>query len=103
MDQLDIAVVDVPELGRFEARQGERRAGFADYLRSADLVVLPHTEVEPEFEGRGVGGALARAALDDARARELPVLATCPFIAGWLGRHPEYADLIYQNRSRVSD
>jgi predicted GNAT family acetyltransferase len=100
---MDVVVTDAPERGRFEARVGDRLAGFADYLRSGVLVVYPHTEVEPAFEGRGVGSALARAALDDARARGLPVLATCPFIAGWIGRHPDYADLVYQNRSRVVD
>ncbi|AXI76380.1 GNAT family N-acetyltransferase [Peterkaempfera bronchialis] len=100
---MEIVVTDAPERTRFEARQGDTLAGFAEYIRSGSLVVYPHTEVDPAFEGRGVGGALARAALDDARARGLPVLATCPFIAGWMGRHPDYADLAYQNRSRVSD
>jgi uncharacterized protein len=100
---MDVLVTDAVERSRFEAHLDGRLAGFADYIRSANLVVLPHTEVEPGFEGRGVGGALARAALDDARERGLPVIATCPFIAGWMGRHPEYLDLAYQNRSRVSD
>ncbi|MGA5702567.1 GNAT family N-acetyltransferase [Peterkaempfera bronchialis] len=100
---MEIVVTDAPERTRFEARQGDTLAGFAEYIRSGSLVVYPHTEVDPAFVGRGVGGALARAALDDARARGLPVLATCPFIAGWMGRHPDYADLAYQNRSRVSD
>ena len=66
-------------------------------------MVYPHTEVEPAFEGKGVGAALARAALDDARERNLTVIATCPFVAGWMRRHPEYHDVAYQNRSRVSD
>ncbi|WP_377267219.1 GNAT family N-acetyltransferase [Peterkaempfera sp. SMS 1(5)a] len=96
-------MTDVPEHGRFEAWEGDRLVGFAEYIRSGSLVVYPHTEVEPAFEGRGVGGSLARAALEDARARGLPVLATCPFIAVWMVRHPEYADLAYQNRSRVVD
>ncbi|WSG09497.1 N-acetyltransferase [Micromonospora sp. NBC_01739] len=66
-------------------------------------VAFVHTEVSPEYEGRGVGAALARAALDEARTANLRVLATCPFIAGWIARHPEYQDLLYQSRSRVSD
>lgn len=98
-----VEVVDVPERKRFEARVGGRTAGFAEYARTDALVVYPHTEVDDAFEGRGVGGALARAALDDARERGLPVLATCPFIAGWMGRHPEYRGLAYQNRSHVTD
>ncbi|WP_035796188.1 GNAT family N-acetyltransferase [Kitasatospora mediocidica] len=100
---MSVTVRDNPSEQRFEAQVDGRAAGFALYIRSDELVVYPHTEVEPAFEGRGVGGALARAALDDARGRGLAVLATCPFIHGWMQRHPEYQDLAYQNRSRVRD
>lgn len=100
---MEIEIRDAEVEQRFEARVSGKLAGFAEYLRSADLVVYPHTVVEPAFEGRGVGSALARAALDDARDRGLPVLAVCPFIRAWMVRHPEYADLAYENRSRVSD
>jgi predicted GNAT family acetyltransferase len=98
-----VIVRDNPSASRFEAELDGRVAGFAEYLRSEGLVVYPHTVVEREFEGQGVGGSLARFALDDARARGVAVLATCPFIAAWMQRHPEYQDLAYQNRSRVSD
>ncbi|GLZ41849.1 GNAT family N-acetyltransferase [Actinokineospora sp. NBRC 105648] len=100
---MSVEVADSVDRHRFEATVDGRLAGFAEYARSAALVVYTHTEVDPAFEGKGVGGALARAALDDARARDLPVLATCPFIAEWMRRHPEYLDLAYQNRSRVTD
>lgn len=98
-----VTVTDAADRNRFEAHVSGELAGFAQYVRTAELVVYPHTEVDPAFEGRGVGGALARAALEDARERGLLVLAICPFIGGWMGRHPEFADLAYQNRSRVSD
>jgi predicted GNAT family acetyltransferase len=55
--------------------------------------VFVHTEVEDKFEGHGVGGALARGALDDVRARGFKVTPLCPFIAGWMKKHPEYEDL----------
>ncbi|MFF7991353.1 GNAT family N-acetyltransferase [Kitasatospora xanthocidica] len=100
---MTVSIRDAEEKSRFEAWVDGAQAGFAEYLRSDRLVVYPHTVVEPAFEGQGVGSALARAALDDARARDLPVLATCPFIKGWLLRHPEYTDLAYENRSRVTD
>ncbi|GAA1080770.1 hypothetical protein F4556_001347 [Kitasatospora gansuensis] len=98
-----VEVEDVEAESRFEARIDGALAGFAEYIRSAKLVVYPHTVVDPAFEGRGIGGTLARAALDDARRRGLPVLATCPFIKAWMLRHPEYADLAYENQSRVTD
>ncbi|MER5866054.1 GNAT family N-acetyltransferase [Kitasatospora sp. NPDC002040] len=98
-----VDIQDAAANSRFEARVDGELAGFAEYIRSDRLVVYPHTVVEPAFEGRGVGSELARAALDDARKRGLPVLATCPFIKGWMLRHPEYTDLAYENRSRVTD
>ncbi|MEU5553616.1 MULTISPECIES: GNAT family N-acetyltransferase [unclassified Micromonospora] len=100
-----VNVKDVPEASRYEARvEGESTvAGFAQYIRTAELVAFVHTEVSPQYEGRGVGAALARAGLDEARAAGLLVLPTCPFIAGWIARHPEYRDLVYQSRSRVTD
>lgn len=70
-------------------------AGFVDYQETSELVVLTHTEVAPGFEGRGIGGALARAALDDIRRRELKALVLCPFIIGWLRKHPEHRDVLF--------
>lgn len=100
-----VEVHDVPEAKRYEARVDglSEVAGFAQYIRTPELIAFVHTEVEPKYEGGGVGSALARAALDEAREAGLRVLATCPFFAGWIGRHADYQDLLYQSRSRVSD
>ena len=57
-------------------------------------VVFTHTEVDEAFEGRGLAGQLARAALDDVRARGGHVIARCPYIKGWIDKHPEYQDLV---------
>ena len=54
-----------------------------------DLLDLQHTEVPPSGHGEGVGDALVRAALAYARAHDLNVIATCPYVQAWLRRHPE--------------
>ena len=91
----DLAVTDVPDASRYEARRDDELAGFVEYIRAGNVIVLAHTEVEPAFEGQGVGGQLVRAVLDDIRERgDLEVVPTCPFVAAWLGRHPEYVDLV---------
>ncbi|MGW3862980.1 GNAT family N-acetyltransferase [Streptomyces sp. NPDC005047] len=102
---MSVEVSHVPEARRYEARVdgASRVAGVAEYIRTPELIAFVHTEVEADYEGAGVGSALARAALDEARAANLRVLATCPFFAGWIARHPEYQDLLYQSRSKVSD
>lgn len=90
----NIEITDAPEQHRFEARIEGTLAGFATYDRGDDLVTYPHTSVLPAYEGQGVGGALARAAMDDARGRSLRVRPSCPFIAHWITLHPAYADLV---------
>ena len=101
----DLTVSDNRDRRRYEAIVGgEGLAGFVDYQETGELVLLSHTEVDPAFEGRGVGSALARAVLDDVRRRELKALVICPFISGWVRHHPEYGDLLYNAPpSRVSD
>lgn len=99
----DLTIADVPGAQRYEARAGGDLAGFAAYIRGDALIAFVHTEVEEGHEGRGVGSALARAVLDDARASGLEVLAICPFIDGWISKHPEYEDLRYTPDSQVTD
>jgi uncharacterized protein len=95
MDQAGgVSVADAPERQRYEATVAGRQVGLAAYRRIRDSVVFTHTEVDPEMEGRGIGAALARAALDDVRARGLTAVPLCPFIKGWIDRHPDYADLV---------
>ena len=79
---------------RYEIHVDGQLAGFADYSVAPGVIAIPHTEVDPAFEGRGLGSQLARAALDDIRRQGMQVAPHCPFIATYITRHPEYADLV---------
>jgi predicted GNAT family acetyltransferase len=68
--------------------------GMIVYRLRGDTITFTHTEVPETLEGRGIASAMARFALDDARARGLRVQPLCPFVAGYIRRHPEYADLV---------
>lgn len=92
--ELSVTVHDDPKAARFLASVGDAPAGFATYRRTETTFALRHTEVDPAFDGRGVGSALARTALDSIRAADLDLLPFCPFIAGYLRKHPEYLDLV---------
>ncbi|WP_114423325.1 GNAT family N-acetyltransferase [Nocardioides houyundeii] len=93
---LGVSVIRNPDRRRYEAALDETTvAGFVDFQEASALVVLTHTEVDPAFEGRGVGSALARAALDDIRERHLKALVICPYILGWMREHPEYRELLF--------
>jgi predicted GNAT family acetyltransferase len=67
----------------------------ATYYRLADgVITFVHTEVPPELGGKGVGSRLVKSALDQVRADGLKVIAECVFVKGWIGKHPDYADLL---------
>jgi hypothetical protein len=89
-----VTVFDVPEWGRFEIHVDGKLAGFAAYRIGPGTITFTHTEIDDAYGGRGLGGTLARAALDAARARGLRVVPECPFIRRWIGRHEDYQDLV---------
>jgi predicted GNAT family acetyltransferase len=91
-----VEVVDNTKESRFEGRIDGQLAGFAEYQLVPDLIVFTHTEVFPQWEGHGVGTVLVRRALDQVRAAgERRVMPLCPFVKAWIGRHPDYVDLVY--------
>jgi uncharacterized protein len=89
-----IEVKDNPADLRYEAWLDGRLAGFSEYEPHDGWLVFHHTEVGPEYEGKGVGSRLAKGALDDVRARGLKVTPTCPFVSAWIRRHPDYQDMV---------
>lgn len=92
---MELSIIDNPDRHRYEAHTPEGElAGLVQYQRRPDRIAFVHTEVRPEFEGKGVGSALAAAALDAARQQGLEVIPQCPYIRGYIARHPDYADLV---------
>jgi predicted GNAT family acetyltransferase len=83
-----------PDNHRYVAELDGQVAGFAVFHHRGGRYLFVHTEVDPAFEGRGVGSALASKALDDVRAAGQTAVPLCPFIAGYIERHPQYADLV---------
>jgi predicted GNAT family acetyltransferase len=86
------AVHDNPALGRFELETDGHTACLY-YRLEPGAITLVHTEVPPALGGRGVGSTLVRGALDAIRAKGLKVIATCPFVAAYMGKHQEFNDL----------
>ena len=88
-------IVDNPGERRYEARIGDELVGWVDYGRIHNRLVALHTEVPQQFGGRGIGSALIRRVLDDARAAGVKVTPRCPFFLAHFQRHPEDADLAH--------
>ena len=87
------AVRNNAALNRFEL-EVDGHTAVAYYLPAPGLLTFTHTEVPPELGGRGVGSTLVRGALELARAQSLKVASRCPFVSAYLGKHPEFNDLL---------
>jgi predicted GNAT family acetyltransferase len=83
-------VVDDPAASRFMVEADGKVAELV-YQLEGDRLLLIHTGVPRALEGRGVGGTLVAAALDEAKRRGLTVVPLCPFARNWLVRHPDAA------------
>ena len=93
MAQENIAVTNNEAAQRYEASV-DGLLSRLQYERRGERIVYLHTEVPDALEGRGIASALARTALEDARARHLTVVPYCPFVRAYLQRHPEYLPLV---------
>ena len=87
-------IIDNPDQHRYEIRVDGELAGFVQYRRRPGLIAFIHTEIDHRFEGQGLGSQLIAAALDVARSEGLSVLPFCPFVNGFISRHPEYVSLV---------
>lgn len=79
---------------RYELKLDGTVAAYAEYQLAGDRVRFTHTLVEPQHEGQGLGSTLAGYALDDVRSRGLKAVPQCQFIAAYIKRHADYADLV---------
>lgn len=78
---------------RFEVDCGGRTA-YLEYMIAEGVMDIQHTLVPAELEGRGIGAALVKQALDYARENRLSVVPSCSFAETYILRHKEYEDLL---------
>ena len=97
---MDVTVTNDREHKRYGARVDGQRAALADYIPTDEFVASTQTEVLDGYEGQGIASTLIGEALNDVRTQHRAVLAVCPFVSGYIGRHlPEYGRLLYRSRT----
>jgi uncharacterized protein len=90
-----LQIDDNADQHRYEALLDGKLAGFIQYRLQDGRMAMVHAEVDSAHEGQGVGSELAKVALADVRGRGLKLVPLCPFIAGYVRRHPDrYLDLV---------
>ena len=90
----DVLVADNADKDRYEITVGGELAGIAQYVRRGGRRYFVHTEIDPRFEGQGLGSQLASAALGLAKQAGEPIVPLCPFIAGYIDKHPEWEEIV---------
>lgn len=65
-----------------------------EYIKAQGKIFLTHTEVPAKFEGKGIGSALVKQALENIQQKGLGLVPLCPFVAAYIKRHPEYNALV---------
>lgn len=81
--------------GKFELTS-EGQVAYLEYNLTGKVLQLIHTEVPEPLRGKGVASELAKSALDWAQDRDLRVDVVCPYVAGYVKKHPEYSGLLLQ-------
>ena len=80
---------------RYELRIDGQVAAMAQYARDGDAVRFTHTQVDPAYEGQGLGSRVAAFALDDVKSRGMKAMPQCQFIAAYIARNEkEYGSLL---------
>jgi predicted GNAT family acetyltransferase len=79
-------------LSRFEL-DVEDGVAVIDYHVAPGVLNFYHTEVPPQLRGRGIAARLMQEALQQVRAQGLKVVPSCSYVAIYIDRHPEFADL----------
>lgn len=93
MDSAKPEVKHNPASQRFEATV-DGLLCRCDYRMHGSTMMLVHTEVPPQLEGRGIASILVRAAFEHARAGGMDVLPVCSYVRSWAQRHPEVSALV---------
>ncbi len=86
-------LIDNEEKKRYEFRLPEHTP-FIEYIRTKDKIYLTHTEVPKELEGKGIGTALVKQALEEVKKQDWTLIPLCPFVALYIKRHPEWKALV---------
>lgn len=104
---MDINLDEVEIRNNQDARRFETKVGdyFAliDYIPAGKNIVFTHTEVPKIFEGQGVASKMAKTALEYAKENNLQVIPLCPFVAGYIRKHPEYQSLVWNAKMYIKE
>ena len=87
-------LIDNQEANQYEFRVGKYLAKIEYIKTNNGEIYLTHTEVPVALEGQGIGSQLAEKALKDIQEKNLRLIPLCPFVAGYIKKHPVWRQLV---------
>lgn len=88
-------ILDNQEKKRFEMKV-DNHIAFVEYIKTNDKFFLTHTEVPTELEGQGIASNMVKQVLEIVEKTELSLIPLCPFVAGYIKKHPEWKKLVFK-------
>lgn len=90
----DYELIDNIEENRYEFHVG-RQIVKIEYIKTANgEIYLTHTETPVGLEGQGIASELVKKVLEDIEEKNLRLIPLCPFVAGYIRKHPEWRKLV---------
>jgi predicted GNAT family acetyltransferase len=99
--QIDVEKLEVthnPNMNRFETWI-DNNLSKLDYIQDGKNFVITHVGVHPDLRGQGIAARIVQVSLEYAKENSLRVIPMCSYAAAYMRRHPEYAELMNQERS----
>lgn len=90
---MDYQLIDNQSANRYELHF-EGHVPKIDYIKAQNQIYLTHTEVPKALEGKGIGSAIVKLALEDVEKKGLSLVPLCPFVAQYIKRHPEWKRIV---------
>jgi len=92
---MEIEIRERDNKGFAIAQENGKKAGLMSYsIPSSDFIIIDHTEVEPEYNGKGVGKKLLYKIVEMARKKELKILPLCPFANAMFKKLEDIRDVL---------
>ena len=93
---MEIQQINDTRRGYFEAVEDGKEAGKMTYTWAGDTkFIIDHTEVNPDFNGKGVGKKLVMAAVEYARTNNLKIIPLCPFAKSVFDKNEDIRDVLF--------
>lgn len=89
--------------GEIQLFSDGNKAGKMDILVRNQRLTVYHTEVDPQYEGRGFAKLLLEKLVSYARENDLKIVPLCPYVHAQFKRRPDEYEDIWHKKGRITE